>query len=179
MQMKVWIIRILNNKKIILYFSILLIANFLVLIPATIGYGSSFNDAQIITNVIYYETLASYDEDAYYIVYCRPGDDLEVSVEISYPTYDIDLYLYDDYEWIEDSDTYSDSYHYIYAEVYSRTYYYIHVERQYPISGSLLFTLTITGATGTPGIPRFEIISILIVTISMISLIYFRMKRKK
>ena len=177
--MRVLKIGILNKKKRILFISVIFLASFCLLIPPALGYGYDFSNAEIKPNGTFYETLASYDYYAYYRVNCMPGDYLYVEITVSYPTYDADLILYDEYQGIVDSSSISGSYDYVSEDVYSTTHYYIRIERIIPSSGtSIAFTLYISGATGLV-IPGFEIISLLIAVISVIGVIYLQVKRKK
>lgn len=171
--------RIINNKKIILYFSILLIVSFSILIPATIGYGSSVYNAEQKTNGTYNETLLSDDNSAYYKVFCNPGDDLTVTLTVNYPTYNLDLILYNQtYDSVDTSFLYADV-DTVSDIVEESGAYYIIVLRYDPPTGNVPFELVISGATGTGGIPGFEIISLLVVIISTISVIYLRIRRNK
>ena len=176
--MRVLKIGILNNKKMILFISIIILASFCLLIPTSLGYGDAFYDAETKRNGTYYETLDYYDDYAYYKVYCRPGDYLVVGIVVDYPIYDVDLVLFDEYYLTEDSSYNNGDYDTVYAYPYSRTHYYIRVERDIASIGFIPFTLTITGATGF-AIPGFEIISFLIGVISVSCVIYLRVKRKK
>ncbi|MFX1492703.1 MAG: hypothetical protein ACFFBZ_00310 [Promethearchaeota archaeon] len=176
--MRVLKIGILNNKKMIFFISVIFIASFCVLIPISLGYGYGFSDAEIKRNGIYNEELDYYDDYAYYKVYCRPGDYLVVDIQVGYPTYDVDLDLYDEYYLTVDSSSSDSTYDTVYTYSYSRTHYYISVERDFPSTGYISFTLTISGATGS-AIPGFEIIPLLIGIISVSCVIYLRVKRKK
>ena len=176
--MRVLKIGILNNKKMILFISVIFLASFCLLIPTSLGYGDYFNDAETKKNGTYYDTLDYYDDYAYYKVYCRSGDYLVVTVEVNYPTYDVDLDLYDEDYLTEDSSSNSGDYDTVYAYPLRRTHYYIRVERYDPSTGYIPFTLTIEGATGS-AIPGFEIITLLIGVISVSCVIYLRVKRKK
>ena len=172
-------IGVLNKKKKILFISVIFLASFCLLIPPSLGYGSTFVNAEIRLNGNYSETLAAYDYYAYYRVNCRPGDYLYIEIYVDYPSYDADLILYDEYQGIVDASTLSGSYDDVYEDVYSTTHYYIMVERITPSSGTEIpFTLYISGATGL-AIPGFEIISLLIAVISVIGVIYLQVKRKK
>ncbi|MFX0179292.1 MAG: hypothetical protein ACFE78_03830 [Candidatus Hodarchaeota archaeon] len=170
-------LKILNNKKIIILISIIFLVSFCLLIPTSLGYGYGFSDAEIKRNGTYYEELDYYDDYAYYKVYCRSGDYLIVDIEVGYPSYDVDLDLYDEYYLTEDSSSSDSTSDIVYAYVYSRTHYYIRVERDFPSTGYISFTLTISGATGY-AIPGFEIITLLIGIISVSCVIYLRVKRK-
>jgi len=122
--------------------------------------------------------LDPYDGFAYYKVYCNLGDYLVVTVEVDYPSDDIDLFLYDSLELLEDVSSISGDFDTVNAYPNSITYYYIVVDRYTPSTGFIPFTLTIEGATGI-AIPGFEIISLLIAVISVIGVIYLQIKRKK
>lgn len=159
--MRVSKIGILNNKKMILFISVIFLASFCLLIPTSLGYGYGFTDAELKLNGTYYETLDYYDGYAYYRVNCREGDDLYVTVEVNYPSYDINLDLYDETEYLEDWSYLSGDFDYVSATAYYTTHYYIVVVRVTPSTGTISFTLTIEGATGLV-IPGFEIISLLI-----------------
>ena len=176
--MRVLKIGILNNKKMIFFILIIFLASFCLLIPTSLGYGDDFYDAETKRNGTYYETLDYYDDYAYYKVYCRSGDYLVVDIEVNYPTYDVDLDLFDEYYLTEDSSSSDSDYDTVYAYPYTRTHYYIRVERDFPSTGYISFTLTISGATGF-AIPGFEIITLLIGVISVSCVIYLRVKRKK
>jgi len=176
--MRVLKIGSLNNKKKILFISVILLANFCLLIPPSLGYGYGFSDALTRSNGTYYETLDYYDGYAYYKVFCRSGDYLYVTVEVDYPSYDVDLDLYDNTQWLVDSSSNAGDFDTVEAYPVSPTHYYIVVDRYDPSSGYISFTLTIEGATGIE-IPGFEIISLLIGVISVSAVIYLRVKRKK
>jgi len=155
------------------------LASFCLLIPPALGYGSSFLNAEIKLNGYYYETLAAYDYYAYYRVNCRSGDELSVEIYVNYPSYDVDLDLYDEYQYIVDSSSNSGYYDTVYGYPTYVTHYYIRVERISPSSGTAIpFELSIYGATGLV-IPGFEIISLIIGTISVIGVIYLQVRRKK
>ena len=162
----------------ILFTSIIFLANFCLLIPASLGYGSSFSTAEIKINGTYSETLQYYDDFAYYRVNCRPGDYLYVQTEVNYPTYDINLALYDEFEYLDDASYSAGDFETVTADVYSPTHYYIVIGRISPSTGTIPFTLYISGATGLV-IPGFEIIPLLIAVISVIGVIYLLVKRKK
>lgn len=171
-------IGIINNKKLILLISIIFLTSFCLSISTTLGYGSAFINAETKTNGTYYEILDYYDDYAYYKVFCRNGDYVTVTVEVSYPAYDVDLDIYTNTQAWYDSSSSSSSTDTVYIYVYSMTHYFIRVERYDPSYGTIPFTLTISGATGTE-IPGFEIITLLIGVISISGVIYFQLKRKK
>jgi hypothetical protein len=168
------------KKKKIVFISILIfLASFFFTIPSSLAYGSSFNNALTIQNGTYYEILDYYDDYAYYKVFCRPGDSLFVVLTVDYPSYDLDLYLYDSSNYLEDSSTDAADDDYVYGYPTTRGAYYIRVTRYSPSTGFVDFTLQVSGATGSEIIPGFEIYSLLVVIISTIALIYLRIKRKK
>ncbi len=107
------------------------------------------------------------------------GDNLYIEIYVNYPSYDVDLELYDETQWSVDSSSNSGSWDEVYGYPTYVTHYYIRVERISPSSGTAIpFDLYISGATGL-AIPGFEIISLIIGTISVIGVIYLQVKRKK
>jgi hypothetical protein len=167
-------IGILKDKKIILFISVIFLSSFCLLIPASLGYGSSFSTAEIKLNGSYSENLAVYDYYAYYRVRCKSGDYLNVEAYVDNPSYDVDLDLYDESQYLVASGDYEVSY-----DVDDTTYFYIRVERITPSSGvSITFTLIIHGANGLL-IPGFEIISLLLGVILIIGGVFLHVKKEK
>jgi len=123
------------------------------------------------------KNLLSGDDYAYYKVYCSKGDNLQITLTVTYPPYDLDLTIYNrDYQ--SEGYSYDEGSDYVSDIVDERGPYYIRVSRFEP-TGSIPFVLVIAGATGSNlGIPGFEIISFLIVIISIVSLISFRIIRR-
>jgi len=158
--------------------SVISLASFCLIISSAFGYGYGFYDAEVKLNGTYYETLGYYDDYAYYKVNCRSGDFLDVYLTYNYPTNLLGLELYDSTQWSIDSESSPDGYDNVYTSVYSLTHYYIVVERIGPSTGTISFTLEISGATGLI-IPGFEIIALIIGMISVTGIIYLKINRKK
>lgn len=171
-------IGILNNKKLILFVSVLFLASFCLLIPTSLGYGSGFSDAETKINGLHSETLNEYDDDAYYKVLCDSGDSLKVTLQVESSSYDLDIYLYDSNQFLEDSSFSTGSFEDVWGYPDIDGYYYIQIERYSPSYGDIPFTLTISGAGGIT-IPGFDIIALLIGVISVSGVICLQVKRKQ
>ena len=156
----------------------LFLASFCLLIPTSLGYGSGFYDAETKINGLHSETLLDYDDDAYYKVLCDSGDSLKVTLQVDSSFYDLDIYLYDSYQLLEDSSFNTGNFDDVFGYPDTDGYYYIQVERYSPYSGDVPFTLTITGARGIT-IPGFDIITLLIGVISVSGIICLKIKRKQ
>lgn len=140
--------------------------------------------AESIRNGTYNKILYYDDHYAFYKIYCNSGDYLIVTLTVDYPTYDLNIDIYDhNYDFQEGSyntgaiDEVSDI-------VISKGYYYIRIIIDFgdPPTGDVPFTLVISGSTWSPpasSIPGFEIITLLIGLIPIVGLIYLRIKRKK
>lgn len=176
--MRVLKISILNKKNAVLFISVLFLISFFSVISSALGYGSGFYNAEEKTNGTYYETLGYYDDYAYYKVNCRPGDFLDVFLTYSYPSDDLDLDLYDSGEYLVDFSSSGYGSENVYTSVYSITHYYIRVERDNPLTGTISFTLSITGATGF-AIPGFEIFTLIFGVISLSGVIILLVQRKR
>jgi len=157
---------------------VLFLASFCLLIPTSFGYGSGFSDAEIRKNGFYLDTLNDNDDRAFYKVYCESGASLKVTIEVDYPTYDLDINLFNSYQSFRDS-----SYNYgdiDTVEGYPNIdgYYYIEVLRYSPSDGDIPFVLTIEGARDSR-IPGFDIVALLIGVISVSGVICFQVKKKQ
>lgn len=150
------------------------------LIPTSLGYGTSFSTAEVKTNDSYWETLGYNDEWAYYKVFCNTGDLLAVSVRVDYPIFDIDLVIFDSNEHVVEQElTIVDSVT-LYTDVHTNTYYYIRIDRNAPRPGEISFALTIAGASGTD--PATIMLAILISVISgvaVIAIVIFLLIRRR
>ncbi len=171
-------IKFLKNKKRIAIVSILMLTTFFLIIPSSLAYGTSFADALIIRNGEYYETLDYNDDSAFYKVFCRARDSLQVTLSVNYPTYNLNPYLYNSSYILVDSSTDAATNDYVEGDPSTRGFFYIEVRRSSPSIGPIPFRLIISGTTGLAGIPGFEIISLLIGVISIIFLIYLKMRRQ-
>jgi len=173
-------IKFLKNKKRVAIISILMfLTTFFLIIPSSLAYGSSFSDALTIRNGEYHEMLNDYDNSAYYKVFCRTRESLQATLSINYPTYNLNLYLYNSSYILVDSSTDAATNKYVQGDASTRGFFYIEVRRSSPSIGAIPFRLIISGTTGLAGIPGFEIISLLIGVISIIFLIYLKIRRQK
>jgi len=124
------------------------------------------------------ETLASDDDDAYYKISCSIGDNLKITLEVDFPTYDLDIYLYDSDQILLNYSQNAADIDEVSYSIIKRGIHYVRINRWQPSSGEVPFELTISGATSGIIIPGFEMISFLIFIISMISLISFRIIKR-
>jgi len=158
--------------------SVFLIASFCLVIPTSLGYGTAYISAETKTSGTYYETLAIYDDNAYYKVFCNPGDLLQVTIIYDSMDYDLDLDLYTQARIFEDGSASTGDTDTVHANPNIACHYFI-VVRRFSGSGSIQFTLDISGATGQEVIPGFELISLLLVVISVIGVVYLKIRKKK
>ncbi len=158
------------------------IACFMVL-PTVFGYGSGFGDAEVITNGTHSNiSYPSGDVNAYFKIYCTKNNDLHVTLSnFGYPTFDLDLYLYNPFQDQVDYSTNIAS-----SESCSETtgvkgYFFIRVKKSDCCGASLgttQFTLTISGASGSPGIPVFGILQVILGLLGAISILLLLDKKK-
>lgn len=182
--MEVRNIRFLNNKKNIILISTIFLFNFCFLIPTTFGYGSSFSDAEVKTGGIYSETLASSDIAAWYKIFCKPGDDLDIYVS-DFGHYYIDwivLYLYDSTQQLQDTETFADPMMEVHHFPTVEGPCYLAVARNLG-TGDISFTLQIEGATGVDPGPILLIILISVIigvaVISIATLLLLKRRKKR
>lgn len=137
-------------------------------------YGTSFNSAEEIENGTYNKTLYGGD-DAYYKIYCQRGDRLEVTLTMQAGS-DLDLYIYDHkYELVDWSITTDDYPEECGEDIEVNGWHYIKVYRYEPESGTVAFTLVISGASGRM-IPGFGIMLVLI-SLGVLGLLLNKKKR--
>jgi len=148
------------------------------------GYGTSFDNAEVITNGTYVDiSFPSGQDNAYYKIYCKRNNNLQVTLsDFGHPTFDLDLLIYDPFEDLVDSSS-----NIIATESCSEScdvsgHYYIRVEKDDCCggsSGTTLFTLSISGASGSPGIPAFDILFVITGLLSTLGILLLISKQKK
>lgn len=157
--------RISNNKKMVILISIIFLVSFYSSISTILAYGDSFQSAETITSGTHNFTLASDDDQAFYRVFCEAGNYLEIILTVDYPPYDIRMYLYDqDYDYENSGQTGSDGIGDMTEISTHLGPYYIKIIREEPDTGSIPFTLEISGATGTDPTTIIPIIIISVIS---------------
>ncbi|MBN2153252.1 MAG: PPC domain-containing protein [Candidatus Lokiarchaeota archaeon] len=163
------------NKKFFLALSLSACFASLVLVPAVQGYGTTTGSAQTITSGTVNETLYSYDDNAYYKIYCSTGN--SISISLAHYSVDLDLYFLSPSATTLSSSTSGSSAEYISYHCTTSGYYYIRVYRCSG-SGDAPIVMGVTGATSGPSVPGFDVGILLFVIFSTSALGLVLVKRK-
>jgi len=157
--------RISNNKKLLLFISIIFLVSFCSSISTILAYGDSFQSAETITSGTHNFTLASNDDQAFYKVFCEAGNYLEVILTVEYPPYELSIYLYNpEYDYENSGHTASFGIGSMTEYSTRRGPYYIKIVRDEPDTGSIPFSLEVSGATGTDPMTIIPIIIISVIS---------------
>jgi hypothetical protein len=166
------------RRKFILFVSIcILLTTFLSISPA-FGYGTSIEEASVLSNGSYFKYLAGTDDSAYYKVLCSENDELALHlVPGNWIQVKLAMYLYNSTYVLLDYSADGSVSEAITHTCQSNGYYYIQINRSEGTLGSD-FTLTIAGATSNIGIPTFQFLYITYGLLCVLGIVFLTGKKE-
>jgi len=149
----------------------LILVVFCLLLPIASGYGATIDLAETISPGTHSLILYASHDDAYYKISCPSGQNLSVSLSYSYPTFDLNLLLYDPSQTQVDVSSEFDPPDEVEFINTTNGFYYIRVAR-FTGDENADFTLTIT-LTGTNGVPGFDVLLIIYGLLVTLGLVFY------
>ncbi len=147
-------------------------------ITPSLGYGTSFEDADLLPPDSYIKTLASIHESAYYKISCSLNDELSLSLTPhDWPVIKLAIYLYNSTYHLVDHSADGLVHEDIEHTCLSGGYYYIQINRSEG-AGTTDFTLSIIGSTGGQGIPSFALFSATLGLLCALGITFATLKRQ-